>query len=137
MSGKTGILDTNRERIAIDKMKPLKLTLLLGAAVAAMNLSALAGPGQQVYRPLSSTGEISALKPGTQIAHQCPKCGAITVSKATKDQSHAKGFTCPMCRMEYTYRDAGGGKGGKVGFVDCVDTKTGKKMSARVCALQK
>lgn len=119
-------------------MKSLKLTLLLGAALAAMNLAALAGPGpQQVFRPLNSKQELSVLTPGTQVAHECPHCGAITISKADKEHSQASGFTCPVCKMQVTYRDTGGGKGPRLGLIDCVDTKTGKKMTARVCALHK
>src|SRR5215218_4903935 len=118
------------------KPKRMKLSILLGAALAMANLIALAGPGpQDVYQPLRSKQELTALKPGTRIAHECPHCGAITVSKAQKDKSHAEGFTCPVCKMELTYRDTGGGKGGKMALVDCIDTKTGKKMSARVCAM--
>lgn len=119
-------------------MKSLKLSLLFGTVLAAVSLPAAAGPGpQEVYRPLNSKQELGALKPGTQIAHECPKCGAITVTKASKDQSHAEGFTCPVCKMEVTYRDTGGGKGSKATLIDCVEEKTGKKMSARVCALQR
>ena len=117
-------------------MKSLKLSLLLGAAVAAMNVAAFAGPGPQVYRPVNKQ-ELSVLKPGTRVAHECPHCGAIAVSKVGKNQSHAEGFTCPVCKMQITYRDTGGGKGGRLGLIDCVDVKTGKKMSARVCAAHK
>ena len=117
-------------------MKSLKLTLLLGAALAAMNLAVVAGPGP-TYVPLRSKQELSALQPGTRIAHDCPHCGAITLGKAEKDQSHAAGFTCPKCQMSITYRDTGGGKGGKQRLIDCIDTKTGKRMSARVCAVHK
>jgi predicted RNA-binding Zn-ribbon protein involved in translation (DUF1610 family) len=115
-------------------MKSLKMSLLLGAAVAAMNVAALAGPGPQVFQPLKSKEELSVLKPGTQVAHQCPHCGVIAISKVGKDKSHAEGFTCPECKMQLTYRDTGGGKGPKLGMIECVDVKTGKKMSARVCA---
>jgi hypothetical protein len=119
-------------------MKSLKLSLLLAASLAAMNLSAFAGPDPQVFRPLNSKQELSALSPGTQIAHECPHCGAITLSKVGKnDKTHAEGHTCPVCKMNVTYQDAGAGKGPKVGFIQCVDAKTGKKMSARVCAHQK
>lgn len=120
------------------KMKSLKLSLLLGAAVAAMNLTALAGPGpQQWFTPLKSKQELSALKPGTQVAHECPHCGTIAIFKVGKDKSHAEGFTCPECKMQITYRDTGGGKGPRLALIDCVDVKTGKKMSARVCAVHK
>lgn len=116
----------------------LKLSLLLGAAVAAMNLTALAGPGpQQVFRPLNSQQELSVLKPGTQVAHECPQCGTITVSKIGKDQSHATSHTCPECKMKVTFRDIPGGKVPKVGMLQCVDAKTGKAMSASVCAAHK
>jgi len=119
-------------------MKSLKLTLLLGAAFAAMNLAVLAGPGpQQVFRPLNSKQELSVLTPGTEVAHECPHCGAITISKADKAHSQAEGFTCPECKMKITYRDSGGGKGPRLGLIDCVDVATGKKMSARVCAVHK
>ena len=120
------------------KMKSLRLSLLLGAAVAAMNLAAFAGPGPgQVFQPVKSKQELSALRPGTQVAHECPHCGTITVSKVGKDQAHAESHTCPVCKMQITYRDTGGGKGPKLGLIDCVDVKTGKKMSARVCAVHK
>ena len=119
------------------KTKSLKLSLLLGAAVVAMNISAFAGPGVELFRPLKSRQELSALTPGTRVAHECPHCGAITVSKVGKDQSHAESFTCPECKMKITYRDSGGGKASPTRLIDCVDAKTGQKMSARVCAVQK
>ena len=53
--------------------------------------------------------------------------------KATKDKAHAAGFTCPVCKMKFEYRDAGGGKA-KSGKISCVDVKTGREMSAKVCA---
>lgn len=118
--------------------KPRHLIKLAGAAIAALALastSVYAGPGpQQIFRPVESQKALTTLKPGAQVAHECPHCGAITVSKVGKDQSHATGFTCPVCKMQFTYRDTGGGKGPKLGMLDCVDTKTGKKMTARVCA---
>ena len=118
-------------------MKSLKLSLLLGAAVAAMNLAAIAGPGpQQVFRPVNKQ-ELSVLRPGTQVAHECPHCGTIAVSKVGKDEAHAEGFTCPVCKMKITYRVSGSGKAPSTRLIDCVDVKTGKKMTARVCALHK
>ena len=116
-------------------MKSLKLTLLLGAALAAMNLSALAD--SQVFKPVASKAELGALKPGTQVAQECPHCGTIAVSKVGKDQSHAEGFACPVCKMKITYRVSGSGKAPSTRLIECVDVKTGKKMSARVCAAQK
>ncbi len=115
-------------------MKSLKLTLLLGAALAAMNMSALA---DSVFKPLNSKAEVSALKPGSQVAHECPHCGTMKISKVGKDKAHAESHTCPVCKMKITYKDAGGGKGPKVGFIACIDEKTGKKMTARVCAAHK
>jgi predicted RNA-binding Zn-ribbon protein involved in translation (DUF1610 family) len=115
-------------------MKSMKLTLMLGAALAAMNLAVFAGGPQQVFRPLNSKQELGALAPGTQVAHECPHCGVITISKADKDHSQSTGFTCPVCKMKLTYRDTVAGKGPKLGLIDCVDTKTGKIMPARVCA---
>ena len=117
--------------------KSLKLSLLLGTAVAAMHVAAFAGPGVQVFQPLKSRQELSVLKPGTQVAHECPHCGAIAVSKVGKNQSHAEGHACPECKMKITYRDSAGGKAPQSRLIDCVDVKTGKKMSARVCAVQK
>ena len=113
-------------------MKSLKLSLLLGLVLASISLPALAG-GPQTYLPVRSKQELSVLKPGTQVAHECPHCGAITITTADKAHSQAEGFTCPVCKMQITYRDTGGGKGPKLGLIDCVDVKTGKKMSARVC----
>lgn len=118
-------------------MKSLKLTLLLGAALAAMNLSAFAGGPLQVFERLNSRQEVAALRPGTAVAHECPHCGTISVSKVGKDQSHAESHTCPTCKMNVTYRDNPSGKTPKLGMIDCVDTKTGKKMTARVCAAHK
>lgn len=119
------------------KTKSLRLSMLLGAAVVAMNVAAFAGPGADIFRPVKSRQELSVLKPGTRVAHECPHCGTITVSKVGKDQAHAEGHTCPECKMKITYRDTGGGKGPRVALIDCIDVKTGKKMSARVCAVQK
>jgi predicted RNA-binding Zn-ribbon protein involved in translation (DUF1610 family) len=115
-------------------MKSLKPSMLLGIALAAMNLSAIAGPGQQVFRPLNTKEDISALKPGSYVAHECPRCGTITVSKVGKDKSQAEGFTCPHCKMTIAYRDSGSGKAPKAGMIECQDVKTGKRMTARVCA---
>ena len=118
------------------KMKSLKLSLLLGAAVAAMNVAAFAGPGPQVFRPVNAK-QLGVLTPGTQVAHECPHCGTITVSKVGKDRAHAEGHTCPECKMRVTYRVSGSGKAPSTRLIDCVDVKTGKKMSARVCAAHK
>ncbi|MGV3532624.1 MAG: hypothetical protein ACO1QR_09675 [Chthoniobacteraceae bacterium] len=116
-------------------MKSLKITLLLGAALAAMNFAAVAGPGpQQVYRPLNSKKEVSSLKTGTNVAHECPHCGTITTSKVGDDKSHAESHTCPECKMTIKYKESGSGKGAKTGHIACIDEKSGKEMSARVCA---
>lgn len=118
-------------------MKSLKLTLLLTAALAALNLAAVAGSGpQQIYRPLYSQKELGALRPGTMVAHECPHCGAITTSKTGDDKAHAESHTCPVCKMKVTYRDSGSGKTAPIGLIACVDAKTGKEMSARVCAVR-
>ncbi len=112
-------------------MKSLKLSLLLGAALAAMNFSALAD--SQVFKPVASKAELGALKPGTMVAHECPHCGTITISKVTADKSHAESHTCPECKMKITYRESGSGKAPATKLIACVDEK-GKEMSARVCA---
>jgi predicted RNA-binding Zn-ribbon protein involved in translation (DUF1610 family) len=118
------------------KMRSLKFSLLACAALAAMNLAAIAGPGpQEVYKPLGSKAEVSALKAGTMVAHECPHCGTIAISKAGEDKSHAESHTCPECKMKVTYRDAGSGKASPIRTITCIDEKTGKEMSARVCAL--
>ena len=115
-------------------MKSLNFSFLIAAAVAVLNLSAFAGPGQQIFKPLSSKAEISALKPGSRVAHECPHCGTMTVSTVGDDKAHAESHTCPECKMKITFRDAGGGKATPTRLVSCVDVKTGKEMSARVCA---
>lgn len=113
------------------------VTKFAGAALAALLLATTAlhagSAPQQVFRPVESRQALSALKPGTPIAQECPKCGAISIFKAAKDHSHAAGFTCPACKLKVSFRDAGGGKA-RVGYLACVDAKTGKEMSARVCA---
>ena len=108
------------------------LTVILTVAMTAT--SAFAGPGpQQVFTPVKDRQALSVLKPGSYVAHECPHCGAIHTMKVTKDGSQAAGFTCPVCKMKFEYRDAGGGKA-KYGKISCVDVKTGKEMPARVCA---
>ena len=117
----------------------LKLSLLLGAALLAMNLSAFAGPDGQAFRPVKSREELSALTPGTEVAHECPHCGTIVVSKVGKDQAHAESHTCPECKMKVTYRPTAGGKSPApdTRTIECVDETTGKTMSAKVCAAHK
>jgi predicted RNA-binding Zn-ribbon protein involved in translation (DUF1610 family) len=120
-----------------ETMKLAKLYLVVAIGAAMLTTSAVAGPGpQQVFQPVTKQ-ELGVLKPGTQVAHQCPHCGTIAVSKVGKDMAHAESHTCPVCKMTVTYRDSGSGKAPKVGLIDCVDAKTGKKMTARVCALHK
>ena len=114
-------------------MKLTKLYLALALGAAMFTSSAVAGPGPQVFRPVNAK-ELGALTPGTQVAHECPHCGTIAVSKVGKDQAHAEGHTCPECKMRVIYRVSGGGKAPSTRLIDCVDVKTGKKMSARVCA---
>ena len=113
-------------------MKITKISSLLAAVTIAASAAAYAGPGPQVLTPVRDRQELSTLKPGSQVAHECPKCGAIVLGKADKNKSQAAGFDCPHCKMHYTYKDVGGGKA-KVGRVECVDSK-GKVMSAKVCA---
>jgi predicted RNA-binding Zn-ribbon protein involved in translation (DUF1610 family) len=118
-------------------MKPTRLHLALALAAAMLTTSAFAGPGpQQVFRPVTKQ-ELGVLKPGTQVAHECPHCGTIAVSKTGKDKAHAESHTCPVCKMTVTYQDSGSGKAPKAGRIDCVDVKSGKKMTARVCAAHK
>lgn len=133
-SSAVGAKGTKKQK---ERMKTCyQMVKVAGAAIAALALassSLYAGPGpEQVYRPVKDREALSALKPGTYVAHECPKCGTIGVTKASKDKSQAEGFTCPTCKMHYTFRDAGGGKA-KAGYIACVDDK-GKQMSAKVCA---
>jgi len=117
------------------KTKSFKFSVLVGVAFAAMNLAVFAGPGpQQVFRPLNSTSEISKLKAGSMVAHECPHCGTMAVTKVTDAKAEAEGHTCPECKMKVTYRDSGSGKAPQTRMIACVDEKTGKEMSARVCA---
>lgn len=96
--------------------------------------SVQAGPGpQQVFRPVKTTKQLGALKPGSSVAHSCPHCGTLSIAKVDEEKSHAKGFTCPQCKMKFEYRDSGGGKARSTHIV-CVDAKSGKEMSAQVCA---
>jgi transposase-like protein len=111
----------------------LKRTFLALLALSALNIAAVAGPGQ-VFQPLTSKNEISSLKPGTSMAVECPHCGTIVVSKVGFNHKHAAGFTCPACKMKIVYSATGSGKGTK-GMVGCVDEKTGRNMAVRVCAV--
>ena len=117
----------------------LKLSLLLGAALLAMNLSAFAGPDGRTFRPVKSREELSVLTPGTEVAHECPHCGTIEITKADKDKAHAESHTCPECKMKVTYQASAGGKSPapNTRTIECKDEKTGKTMSAKVCAAHK
>lgn len=109
----------------------LKLAGVAFAALALIAAPVYAGPDPQVFHPIRSTKELTALKPGTSMAVECPHCGTIAVTKAGKDDSHAKGFTCPECKMKFDFLDVAGGKA-KAAHLVCVDAK-GKQMPVKVC----
>jgi predicted RNA-binding Zn-ribbon protein involved in translation (DUF1610 family) len=113
-------------------MKVAKMVGLLTAALMSLSIVSYAGPGPQALRPVKDRQELSSLKPGAAVAHECPHCGTLALTEADKEKSQAAGFSCPECKMKFTYRDVGGGKA-KAGRIECVDEK-GKVMSAKVCA---
>jgi len=110
------------------------MKLLTAVFAVVLAASSFAGPGpQQIFTPVKDRKALSVLKPGSYVAHECPHCGAIHTQKVGKDESQAAGFTCPVCKMKFEYRDSGGGKA-KSGRISCVDVATGKEMPAKVCA---
>ncbi len=110
-----------------------KLAGVFLAVLALTSAPLLAGPGpQQVFRPVKDYKALSALSAGSQVAVECPHCGTVGVSKVGSDKSHTEGFTCPECKLRFTFRDTGSGKARAGRFV-CVDDK-GREMSAKVCA---
>lgn len=118
-------------------MRNISITNIL-AAICALGLfsagTAQAGPGQQqVYRPVKTYEAASALAPKTKIAITCPSCGAVSVSAVNKEKSHLKSFDCSVCKHSFELVPSGSGKA-SVGNLVCKDTKTGRKMSLKLCA---
>jgi hypothetical protein len=116
----------------------LKLTLLLGAAVATMNVAAVAGPGPQNFPRRIKTKEEAAdcCKARARVALACPDCKTTEVGKNEKgimawfkpDSTH----DCSGCGGKITVKQSVSGKGATYGTYTHVCSKCGKD-SPYVC----
>jgi predicted RNA-binding Zn-ribbon protein involved in translation (DUF1610 family) len=121
-------------------MKTTLFNRISGALVAAVVLSfavpyqAHAGPGPHTFAPITTIQAADALKPGQQVAIQCPDCGAIQILTLDKNRSALKSWTCPVCHeVFHTVESGSSGKThvtGKFAMV-CASGK-----HARVAAMQ-
>jgi Na+-translocating ferredoxin:NAD+ oxidoreductase RNF subunit RnfB len=119
----------------------LKLVLLLGAAVATLNITAFAGPGPQDYsQHVRTLEEAKKLGPATKVAFACKSCKTFSPIEKRKtffswfapDQTHG----CDGCGGKVTVRSIPGGKPQSVTVFSHVCTKCGDK-SAYTCATHK
>ena len=119
----------------------LKFTLLLGAAVATMNVAAIAGPGPlwpHGYPKRVNTKEEAAdcCKARARVALACPDCKTTAVGKNGKgimawfkpDSTH----DCSGCGGRITVKYSASGKGAPYGTYKHVCSKCGKD-SPYVC----
>ena len=126
----------------------LKLSLLLGAAVAAMNLTAFAGPGPGNWPTGFPTHVKTKEKaeaccvPGQKVALACVDCKTVN-EKDGKDKKGILGWfkpdsthDCSGCGGKVTVTQTGGGKGPTLSQYTHTCSKCGKG-SAYTCATHK
>jgi hypothetical protein len=125
----------------------LKLTLLLGTAVAAMNITALAGPSgpwPTGYPTRVKTKE-TALKcclPGEKVALACKDCKTVNAKNGEDKKGVLAWFKpdsmhdCSGCKGKITVKYAASGKGAPYGTYSHVCSKCGPD-SAYTCATHK
>ena len=102
----------------------LKLSLLLGTAVAAMNLTAFAGPGigglpTDFPTQVKTKAEAeSCCKPGEKVALACKDCKTVNAKDGDKDKKGILAWfapdsmhDCDGCKGKITYKEHGAGKG--------------------------
>ena len=120
----------------------IKLTFLLGAAVAAMNLAAYAGPGPQDFpvRVKTKKEAEACCIPGNKVALACKDCKTLDAKSGEEKKSILAWFApdekhdCSGCSGKITVKKAGGDKGATVGEFTHVCTKCGEN-SAYTCAM--
>lgn len=128
----------------------LKLSLLLGAAVAAMNLTALAGPGPgggnwppNYNRQVQTKAEAEdCCKPGEKVALACKDCKAV-MEKDGKDKKGVLSWfapddkhDCSGCGGKITLKGNPSGKAGQTAQYTHTCSKCGDN-SAFTCATHK
>ena len=128
-------------------MKPtLKLTVLLGIAMAAMNITALAGPGPGGGWPAgfptvvkSQEQAMACCLPKEKVALACKDCKTVTEKSGADKKGVAAWFApddkhnCSGCGGKTTVKQVGAGKGPIVAEYTHVCSKCGDK-SAFTCA---
>jgi hypothetical protein len=127
------------------KMKSLKLSLLLGAAVGAMNLTALAGPGPGTWPTgfptvvKSKAEAMACCLPKEKVALACKDCKTVNEKGGEDKKGVAAWFApedkhdCSGCGGKITVTATGGGKGPTLAEYTHVCSKCGDK-SAYTCA---
>jgi len=125
----------------------LKLTLLLGTAVAAMNVTALAGPGPlwpKGYPTRVNTKEqaMACCLPKEKVALACKDCKTVSAKLGEEKKGIAAWFApdskhdCSGCSGKITVKQSAGGKGATYGTYKHVCSKCGPD-SAFTCATHK
>ncbi len=130
-------------------MKSFKLSLLLGAAVAAMNFTALAGPGPGTWptgfptHVKTKAEAMDCCKPGEKVALACKDCKTSMEKDGDKDKKGIMAWfapdsmhDCGGCKGKVTYKEHGGGKGGSHAEYKHVCSKCGPD-SAYTCSTHK
>jgi hypothetical protein len=126
----------------------LKLTLLLGTAVAAMNLTAFAGPGPGTW----PTGYPTVVKtkkeaevccqPKEKVALACKDCKTVTEKSGDEKKGILAWFKpdekhdCSGCGGKITLKTPGSGKSGTTAAYSHTCSKCGDE-SAYTCATHK
>jgi hypothetical protein len=129
----------------------LKLSLLLGTAVAAMNLTAFAGPGPgggtwppKYAKQVKTKAEAEACcLPKEKVALACKDCKTVNEKDGEKDKKGILSWfapddkhDCSGCGGKITLKTTGGGKGPTVSEYTHTCSKCGDK-SAFTCATHK
>ena len=130
-------------------MKSFKLSLLLGTAVAAMNLTALAGPGPGTWPPnfpthVKTKAEAeSCCKPGEKVAMACADCKTSIAKDGEKEKKGIMAWfapdsmhDCDGCKGKITYTGNPAGKSPQTRTYKHVCSKCGPD-SAYSCATHK
>lgn len=132
-------------------MKSFKLSLLLGSAVAAMNLTAVAGPGPGTWPtgfPTHVKTKAEAMecsKRGEKIAMACKDCKTSMEKDGEKDKKGIMAWfapddkhDCSGCSGKITMKQIPSGQGNSVSIGEYTHTctKCGDK-SAYTCATHK
>ena len=130
-------------------MKSFKLSLLLGTAVAAMNLTTYAGPGPGTWPTgfpthVKTKAEAeSCCLPKEKVALACKDCKTSTEKDGEKDKKGIMAWfapdsmhDCEGCKGKVTYKEHGSGKATGHAAYKHVCSKCGPD-SAYTCATHK